>query len=225
MTNIIFQKEQLLYDSTPEAVAQIKCPFSPLKASIIWWKLGRLFITLSKLQILKVSGWTVCWEEKGAWRKWTITGMWVISSTSACWPVMLGKLSRQQRGCSNWNLQSGESGLCVFIIHVNIWSCSERFPPGGEGVNAKNNNNCYVFPSDFFIKAKLGQKEQLLRPCLVLCDGRERQIDRHPHTQCIPACCLQDKTLSPINLFRPQRSSRAERSWVSVHTVHLWESR
>lgn len=100
-----------------------------------------------------------------------------------------------------WVIWWVESGLCVFITHVNIWSCSERFPPGGKGVNAKNNNSCYVFPSDLFIKAKLGQKEQLLRPCLVLCDGRERQTDRHPHTECIPTCYVSKTKLSALLIF------------------------
>lgn len=124
-----------------------------------------------------------------------------------------------------WVIWWVESGLCVFITHVNIWSCSERFPPGGKGVNAKNNNSCYVFPSDLFIKAKLAERATF--EALLGFMWREGKTDRQtPTHRMYPyMLCLQDKTLSPVNLFRPHRSSRAERSWVSVHIVHLWESR
>lgn len=159
-----------------------------------------------------MSGWTVYWEERGAWKKWTITGMWVSFSASACWPVMLGRLSRRQRGCSNWNLQSGESCLCICITRVNIWSCPDMFPPGGEGVNAKKRVTTAMCPSHIFIKAKLEQKEQLWGSLGFM--WRQGKAHTHTQTKYISLYVVSPQWNSQsYEFFQVTWFSRARHSW------------
>lgn len=138
--------------------------------------------------------------------------MWVSSSTSACWPMMSGRLSRRQRGCSNWNLQSGESCLCVAFTSLNIWYRSEGFSPERRGINAKDNNDCCVSPSDFFIKAKLGHEEQLWRlTWFYVTGGNDRQMGTYMHRIRPYALCLQEDALNLSTFFRSSsRSSRTK---------------
>lgn len=133
---------------------------------------------------------------------------------SACWPTMSGRPSRQQRGCSNWNRQSGESCPCVAITSLNIWSCSQGFSPGRSGVNAKDNNNCCVSPSDVFIKAKLGQKEQLqMLTWFYVTGGKDRQTGTYMRRIRPYALCLQEDTLILTDFFRSSSwSSRTKPS-------------
>lgn len=76
--------------------------------------------------------------------------------------------------------------------------------PGVKGVNTKNNNNCCVFPSDFFIKAKLRQKGSL---------GfmwRKGKTDRHPHIEYILTCCVSKTKLSVPLVFSDHVGSQEQ---------------
>jgi hypothetical protein len=111
--------------------------------------------------------------------------------------VTSGRPSRQQKGCSNWNLQSGKSHLCRVIAHLHTWPCSEMSPCKTKGANVQKSDNCCVSPSEFMkaVRANWG---------LIAFTWREGKTDRqtHAHAEYYP-CMLSplDYILSPNNFF------------------------